>query len=98
MSDRTPIAEWAPGDVQAFDIKTGKPKWIFHVIPKDGEAGAESWKDHSNRYTGNGNVWSMMSGDDELGYVYSARPRRPTATSGVESARARAFTRDPWSP
>ena len=70
MSDRTPIAEWAPGDVQAFDVKTGKPKWIFHVIPKDGEAGASSWKDHSNRYTGNGNVWSMMSGDDELGYVY----------------------------
>jgi quinoprotein glucose dehydrogenase len=70
MSDRTPVAEWTPGDVQAFDIKTGKPKWTFHVIPKDDEFGAKTWKDHSNRYTGNGNVWSMMSGDDELGMVY----------------------------
>jgi quinoprotein glucose dehydrogenase len=70
MSDRTPVREWPPGDVQAFDVRTGKPKWVFHVIPKDGEPGAETWKDHANRYTGNGNVWSMMSGDDQLGYVY----------------------------
>jgi quinoprotein glucose dehydrogenase len=70
MSDRTPIQEWPPGDVQAFDVRTGKLKWVFHVIPKDGEFGANTWKNHSNRYTGNGNVWSMMSGDDELGYVY----------------------------
>ena len=70
MSDRTPITEWVPGDVQAFDVRTGKMKWIFHVIPRDQEFGAETWKDHSNRFTGNGNVWSMMSGDDELGYVY----------------------------
>ena len=70
MSDRTPIQEWPPGDVQAFDVRTGKLKWVFHVIPKDGEYGANTWKNHSNRYTGNGNVWSMLSGDDELGYVY----------------------------
>ena len=36
----------------------------------DGEFGADTWKEHSNRYTGNVNVWSMMSGDDELGHVY----------------------------
>lgn len=70
MSDRTPVREWPPGDVQAFDIRTGKLKWVFHVIPKDGTFGAASWKEHANRYTGNGNVWSMMSGDDRLGYVY----------------------------
>ena len=70
MSDRTPVAEWPSGDVQAFDIRSGKLKWSFHVIPRDGEVGAETWKDHANRRTGNGNVWSMMSGDDELGYVY----------------------------
>ncbi len=70
MSDRTPTNEWAPGYVQAFDVRTGKLKWVFHTIPLDGEPGAETWKDHANRYTGNGNVWSMMSGDDALGLVY----------------------------
>ena len=70
MSDRTPTKEWAPGYVQAFDVRTGKLKWVFHTIPLDGEPGAETWKDHANRYTGNGNVWSMMSGDDALGLVY----------------------------
>ena len=50
--------------------ETGKFKWAFHTVPRDGEFGADTWKDHSNRYTGNVNVWSMMSGDDELGHVY----------------------------
>jgi len=33
MSDQTPVKEWPPGDVQAFDVRTGKLKWVFHVIP-----------------------------------------------------------------
>jgi quinoprotein glucose dehydrogenase len=70
MSDRTPITEWPPGDVLAFDVRTGKLKWQFNVVPKDGQFGADTWKDHANRYTGNVNVWSTMSGDNELGYVY----------------------------
>jgi len=70
MSDRTPIMEWAPGYVQGFDARTGKFKWAFHTVPRDGEFGADTWKDHSNRYSGNANVWSMMSGDDELNQVY----------------------------
>ncbi len=70
MSDRTPIREWAPGYVQGFDVRTGKSRWTFHTVPQDGEVGADTWKEHSNRYTGNVNVWSMMSGDDELGHVY----------------------------
>lgn len=70
MSDRTPTKEWAPGYVQAFDARTGKLKWVFHTVPQDGEFGADTWKEHANRYSGNVNVWSMMSGDDELGHVY----------------------------
>ena len=37
---------------------------------RDGELGVETWQDGAHRYTGNANVWSMMSGDDELGLVY----------------------------
>ena len=70
MSDRPPRKDWPPGHVQAFDVRTAKLKWVFHVIPEDGEFGADTWQDGSNKYTGNANVWTMMSGDDELGHVY----------------------------
>ena len=59
-----------PGFVRGYDIRTGKQKWIFHSIPQKGEFGNETWEDGSWEYSGNTNVWSMMSADDELGYVY----------------------------
>lgn len=66
-----PLNKEAPrGDVQAFDVRTGKPAWVFHVIPQAGEFGNETWEDDSWKYTGNGNVWTLMSVDEELGYVY----------------------------
>jgi len=70
MSDRPPLKSWPPGHVQAFDVRTGRLRWVFHVIPEDGEYGAATWKEGSNRYTGNANVWTMISGDAELGHVY----------------------------
>ena len=68
--DSARTKEGPPGDVRAYDIRTGKLRWTFHVIPHAGEPGAETWENESNAYTGAGNVWSMMSADDELGYVY----------------------------
>ena len=66
-----PINKEAPrGDIQAFDARTGKPAWIFHTVPQAGEFGNETWENESWKYTGNTNVWTMMSADDELGYVY----------------------------
>ena len=59
-----------PGDVRAYDVRTGALRWTFHVIPHAGEAGSETWEQGAAAYTGAGNVWSMMSADDELGYVY----------------------------
>lgn len=66
-----PMNKEAPrGDIQAFDARTGKPTWIFHTVPQAGEFGNETWENDSWKYTGNTNVWTMMSVDDELGYVY----------------------------
>ncbi len=59
-----------PGHVRGYDVRTGAMKWIFHTIPQEGELGVETWEDGSWRYTGNTNVWSWMSCDEELGYVY----------------------------
>ncbi len=70
ISDGPQFKEAPRGDVQAFDVRTGKPVWTFHVIPQKGEFGNETWENDSWQYTGNGNVWTLMSVDEELGYVY----------------------------
>ena len=59
-----------PGYVMAFDARTGKQKWAFHTVPREGEFGADSWEGKSNRYTGNTGVWAPISVDPELGRAY----------------------------
>jgi quinoprotein glucose dehydrogenase len=58
------------GDVMAFDVRTGKKKWVFHTIPRKGEFGYDTWQGGSAEYTGNAGVWGPFSVDTELGYVY----------------------------
>jgi quinoprotein glucose dehydrogenase len=70
ISDGPQNKEAPRGDVQAFDARTGKPAWIFHSVPQQGEFGNETWENDSWKYTGNTNVWTLMSADEELGYVY----------------------------
>jgi len=60
----------SPGYVMAFDARTGKQKWVFHTVPKDGEFGADTWQGKSNGYTGNTGVWAPISVDPELGRAY----------------------------
>ena len=63
-------SEMPPGHIRGFDVHTGKQKWIFHSIPKPGETGHDSWENESWEVTGSTNVWTLMAGDPELGYVY----------------------------
>lgn len=63
-------AKMPPGDVRGFDVRTGEQRWIFHSIPEEGEFGNETWGGQSWKNTGGANVWTMMSVDEELGYVY----------------------------
>ncbi len=60
----------SPGDVRGFDVRTGRLLWTFHTIPQSGEFGNDTWERESWRYNGHLNVWSLMSADEELGYVY----------------------------
>ncbi len=62
--------EAPPDDIRGFDAKTGRHLWTFHVVPRDGEPGVETWLNDSHRYSGNSGVWSLLSADEELGYVY----------------------------
>ena len=70
QSDQPRFMEAPPGYVRGFDARTGELLWTFHTIPQPGEFGHETWEDDSWRYTGNTNVWTLMSADEELGYVY----------------------------
>ena len=66
-----PIRQAAPpGHIRGYDVRTGELKWIFHTIPQEGEYGVDTWENDSWRYSGNTNVWNMMTVDEELGYVY----------------------------
>ena len=62
--------EATPGHIRGYDVRTGKLLWRFNTIPQAGEFGNETWEGDSWAYTGNGGVWTMMSADPELGYVY----------------------------
>ena len=65
MYNRSP-----PGFVRAFNTYTGELKWRFNTIPQEGEEFTETWENNSWRTTGNTNVWTFMSADDEAGIVY----------------------------
>jgi quinoprotein glucose dehydrogenase len=68
VSDRDP--QGPPGDVRAFDIKTGKEVWRFHVIARAGEPGNETWEKDSWRDRGGANSWSIPSVDHKRGLVF----------------------------
>jgi quinoprotein glucose dehydrogenase len=70
VNDVPLAAEMPPGDVRGFDVRTGKQQRIFHAIPRQREFGNETWKNGSWKTTGAANVWTMMSADDALGYLY----------------------------
>ena len=70
MTDAPQTKVQPPGDVQAFDVRTGKPRWTFRVIPQPGEVGNETWEKDSWAYSGQANLWSLISVDEDLGLAY----------------------------
>lgn len=64
-------ADAAPGHIRAFDVHTGKRRWIFHTIPHPGEKGYETWEDSTAwKQVGGANNWAGMAIDEERGIVY----------------------------
>jgi len=58
------------GDVRAFDARTGRPVWRFHVVPRPGEFGHDTWEADSWRERAGANMWSIASVDIDRGIVY----------------------------
>lgn len=64
-------ADAAPGHIRAYDVRTGKRRWIFHTIPHPGEYGYETWQDPDAwQRIGAANCWSGMTLDRDRGIVY----------------------------
>jgi len=61
----------APGDIRAFDVRTGKQRWAFHTIPHPGEFGYETWPEDAWRYIGGANNWSGLVVDQRRGLVFA---------------------------
>jgi len=60
----------APGDIRAFDVKTGELVWSFHTIPAADEFGADTWPEDARATQGGANSWAGFALDEERGIVY----------------------------
>jgi len=59
------------GDIRAYDVHTGRLRWIFHTVPRPGEPGYETWPKDAWKVTGAANNWCGMALDAKRGIVYA---------------------------
>jgi quinoprotein glucose dehydrogenase len=62
----------APGDIRAYDVKTGALRWSFHTIPRPGEFGYETWPADAYKVSGGANAWAGVTIDVKRGLVFAA--------------------------
>src|SRR3954469_23106627 len=60
-----------PGDIRAYDVRTGKQRWIFHTIPHPGEFGYDTWPKDGWKTAGGANSWGGLTLDAERGMVFA---------------------------
>lgn len=59
-----------PGDIRAYDVRTGQLRWSFHTIPHPGEYGYDTWPKDAWTYSGAANNWAGMALDPRRSIVY----------------------------
>jgi quinoprotein glucose dehydrogenase len=60
----------APGDIRAYDVRTGRIRWTFHTIPRPGELGYDTWPADAWKTAGGANSWAGITADVHRGIVY----------------------------
>jgi len=60
-----------PGHIRAFDVRTGKLRWIFHTIPQPGEFGSDTWPKEPT-LSGGANAWAGVTVDQGNAMVFAA--------------------------
>ncbi len=61
-----------PGHIRAFDVNTGKLRWIFHTIPQPGEFAYDTWPPEAYQLIGGANAWAGVTVDARRGMVFAA--------------------------
>lgn len=61
-----------PGHIRAYDVRTGKMKWMFHTVPQPGERGYDTWPKDAYKTAGGCNAWSGLSIDRKRGMLFAA--------------------------
>jgi quinoprotein glucose dehydrogenase len=61
-----------PGNIRAFDINTGKLRWVFNTIPRPGEPGYDTWPADNYKNAAGCNAWSGFSVDRKRGMLFAA--------------------------
>lgn len=61
----------APGHIRAYDLRSGKLRWIFHTIPHPGEYGYDTWPKDAWHYSGGTNAWAGLALDEKRGLVFA---------------------------
>ncbi|GAB2799208.1 hypothetical protein GCM10027275_51300 [Rhabdobacter roseus] len=59
-----------PGDIRAYDVRTGRIVWTFHTVPRPGEYGYDTWPQEGYLNVGAANNWMGMAIDRPRGVVY----------------------------
>jgi glucose dehydrogenase len=60
-----------PGDIRAYDVRTGKLRWSFHTIPHPGEFGYDTWPRDAWKTSGAANNWAGMALDAKRGIIFA---------------------------
>jgi quinoprotein glucose dehydrogenase len=68
----------APGDVRAYDVRSGRIRWTFHTIPHPGEPGYRTWPADAWKSLMGANVWAGITVDPDRGLVFL-----PVASAGM---------------
>ncbi len=69
----------SPGDIRAYNARTGALAWSFHTIPHPGEPGYDTWSENSWKENGGANSWPGMALDEARGIVYA-----PTGSAAAD--------------
>jgi len=62
--------ESGPGDIRAYNVRTGRLVWTFHTVPHPGEVGYDTWPKDAWKTVGGANAWSGLSADEKRGIVF----------------------------
>jgi glucose dehydrogenase len=61
---------YVPGDIHAYNVRTGKLLWQFHTVPRPGEFGYETWPRDFWTRSGGGINWNELTIDEKRGIAY----------------------------